>query len=268
VLREVPLADVSAKIRELLTQEKVNELMVSWLQSLRSESKVSVPGPAGSPGREYRRSDGARARSRQPPRRWWKYLLLVTRSWRGCRFGSVCITSPPIPFRTMSAGGWSPKIERVTGGRAEVGSFHIVPFHLQVEVRNITVHGKESPADVPLVHADSLLAQVKVISFLRTEFGFHSLTLEHPVIHIAVAPDGTTNVPAPRMLSPEVLERTPEHSALEKLFALSIDHLSVHNGELQWADRKIPLDLAAHDTNLQMDYSFLRGRYESHLSSR
>ena len=45
---EVPLADVSAKIRELLTQEKVNELMVSWLQSLRSESKVSVPGATAS----------------------------------------------------------------------------------------------------------------------------------------------------------------------------------------------------------------------------
>jgi len=41
---EVALADVSAQIRELLTQEKVNELMISWLQSLRSESKVSVPG--------------------------------------------------------------------------------------------------------------------------------------------------------------------------------------------------------------------------------
>jgi peptidyl-prolyl cis-trans isomerase SurA len=47
---EVPLADVSARIRELLTQEKVNELMISWLQSLRSESKVSVPGPAGYSG--------------------------------------------------------------------------------------------------------------------------------------------------------------------------------------------------------------------------
>jgi hypothetical protein len=47
---EVPLADVSAKIRELLTEEKVNELMVSWLQSLRSESKVSVPSMEGSPG--------------------------------------------------------------------------------------------------------------------------------------------------------------------------------------------------------------------------
>ncbi|HXW99611.1 MAG TPA: SurA N-terminal domain-containing protein [Candidatus Acidoferrales bacterium] len=41
---DVPLADVSAKIRELLTQQRVNELLVSWLQTLRSESRVSVPG--------------------------------------------------------------------------------------------------------------------------------------------------------------------------------------------------------------------------------
>jgi peptidyl-prolyl cis-trans isomerase SurA len=47
---DVPPADVAAKIRELLTEEKVNEMMVSWLQSLRSESKVSVPGSSGSAG--------------------------------------------------------------------------------------------------------------------------------------------------------------------------------------------------------------------------
>jgi hypothetical protein len=46
---DVPLSDVSARIRELLTEERVNELMVSWLQSLRSESKVSLPGSADSP---------------------------------------------------------------------------------------------------------------------------------------------------------------------------------------------------------------------------
>jgi peptidyl-prolyl cis-trans isomerase SurA len=44
---ELPSADVAAKIRELLTQEKVNELLISWLQSLRSESKVNVPGASG-----------------------------------------------------------------------------------------------------------------------------------------------------------------------------------------------------------------------------
>jgi len=47
---DVPLSQVSAKIRELLTQEKVSELMVSWLQSLRSESKVSAPGLTSSSG--------------------------------------------------------------------------------------------------------------------------------------------------------------------------------------------------------------------------
>ena len=46
---EVPLADVSAKIRELLTQQKVSELMVSWLQSLRAESVVHIPGESASP---------------------------------------------------------------------------------------------------------------------------------------------------------------------------------------------------------------------------
>ena len=46
----VSLADVSGKIRELLTEEKVSELMVSWLQSLRSESKVSVASASQSPG--------------------------------------------------------------------------------------------------------------------------------------------------------------------------------------------------------------------------
>jgi peptidyl-prolyl cis-trans isomerase SurA len=53
---EVALADVSGKIRELLTEEKVNELMVSWLQSLRSESRVSIPGVTNSA------SDGAQTR--------------------------------------------------------------------------------------------------------------------------------------------------------------------------------------------------------------
>jgi peptidyl-prolyl cis-trans isomerase SurA len=49
---EVPLAEVSAKIRELLTQQKVSELLVSWLQTLRSEGEVRMPGvvpPASGP---------------------------------------------------------------------------------------------------------------------------------------------------------------------------------------------------------------------------
>lgn len=45
---DVALSDVSGKIRELLTEEKVNQLLVSWLQNLRSESKVTIPDAGGS----------------------------------------------------------------------------------------------------------------------------------------------------------------------------------------------------------------------------
>lgn len=45
----VPLTEVSGKIRELLTQQKVGELLVSWLQTLRSEGQVRIPGVAPAP---------------------------------------------------------------------------------------------------------------------------------------------------------------------------------------------------------------------------
>jgi len=48
-----PLAEVSGKIRELLTEQKVGELLVSWLHTLRSEGDVRLPGvtpPASDPG--------------------------------------------------------------------------------------------------------------------------------------------------------------------------------------------------------------------------
>jgi peptidyl-prolyl cis-trans isomerase SurA len=41
---EVPLDQVSSRIREVLTEEKVSEMLVSWLQTLRSESEVRIPG--------------------------------------------------------------------------------------------------------------------------------------------------------------------------------------------------------------------------------
>ncbi|HEY1677633.1 MAG TPA: translocation/assembly module TamB domain-containing protein [Candidatus Sulfotelmatobacter sp.] len=195
------------------------------------------------------------------PRRRWKYVLI---------FFGACLVVALIGLWYTTTDSFQAyvrrrvvrEIERITGGRAEVGSFHVVPFHLQVEVRNITVHGNEGPDDVPLAHADSLLAQVKVISFARTEFGFNNITLDHPTVHIAIGPDGvTTNIPGLRVETP-----APVSQRVEQLFALSIDHLSVRNGELLWGDRKIPLDFSAHGTDLQMDYSFLRRRYESRLT--
>jgi len=195
------------------------------------------------------------------PRRWWKYILITAAALLVAVLAALWYTTTK-SFQAYVRRRMVQEVERITGGRAEIGSFHVVPFHLQVEVRDITVHGREGPDDVPLVHAASMLAQMKVVSFLRTEFGFTSLVLDHPVIHVAIGADGvTTNVPALK-----VQQAGSANGAVQQLFALSIDHLAVHNGELLWGDHRIPLEFAVHDTNLQMDYEYLRNRYDGALS--
>jgi SurA N-terminal domain len=39
-VQQVPLAEVTPKIKELLTQQKMNQMLVAWLQDLRSGSRI------------------------------------------------------------------------------------------------------------------------------------------------------------------------------------------------------------------------------------
>src|ERR1700690_58900 len=49
--RQVPLGEVTPKIKELLTQQKMNQMLVAWLQDLRSGSEIRTEtGPPGSGG--------------------------------------------------------------------------------------------------------------------------------------------------------------------------------------------------------------------------
>ena len=45
--QNVPLADVTAKIKELLTQKKISQLLTAWLQDLRAGSADSRRGAGG-----------------------------------------------------------------------------------------------------------------------------------------------------------------------------------------------------------------------------
>ena len=191
-------------------------------------------------------------------RRWWKYLLLAAAGTLLIALGLVVYLNTD-SFQALVRRRMVAEIERITGGRAEVGDFHTTPFRMQVDVRNITVHGRESAQEIPLAHAERLVARMKISSLLRSEFGFHELVLDRPVVHVAVYPDGTTNLPPP------IVRQTPNTTPIEKLFALSIDRLEVRHGEILWEDQTTPLDFSIRDTELLMNYSFLRGRYLGRL---
>ncbi len=155
-------------------------------------------------------------------------------------------------------------LEKMTGGRVELGQLHTIPFRLRVDARNLTIHGREASDQIPFLRVDRLQAEIKIISLLSTTIGLHSLVLEHPVVHIIDYPDGTTNSPLPRGTGSFV------HSSegpLEQLLSLSVSHIEVQRGELLWEDKKIPFDFDAHDLALRMSYSLLRRQYEARVSA-
>ncbi len=193
----------------------------------------------------------------KPFRRWWKYLLIVAGAAALLAVG-VTIYINTESFQSLVRRRLIANVERITGGRAEIGSFHTIPFRLQVEVRNITVHGREAATDVPLAHADNVVGRLKITSLLRSELGFHELVFDHPVIHVAFYPDGTSNFP-------KRSSTFTTRASVEQLFALSITHLEFRQGQILWDDQTIPLDFSVRDTSLQMAYSYLHERYNGRL---
>jgi translocation and assembly module TamB len=148
-------------------------------------------------------------------------------------------------------------LQHATGGRVELGSFHVVPLRFEVEVRDLTIHGRESAAERPLAHVDSMSAIVDLIAALGGEMTFDRLTLVHPVVHFIYFPDGTTNQPQP--------QRTPG-ATFDQMFAVSVNHLEVRQGELFLDEQRIPVEFVSNDLEARLEYSFLHHRYSGEIS--
>jgi translocation and assembly module TamB len=151
--------------------------------------------------------------------------------------------------------------EKLTGGRVELGELHTIPFRLRVDARNLVIHGREAPDQVPFFRVDRVQAEMKIISLLSTTVGLRSLVLDHPVVHIIDYPDGTTNAPVPPASS--VAGQGP----LEELISLSVSHIEVQRGEVLWQDRKLPFEFAGRNLALLLRYSLLRRQYEARVSA-
>ena len=197
------------------------------------------------------------ATSKPRKRRLAKYFLIVSLVTFLLLAGAAWYVTTD-SFQSMILHRLVSELERVSGGRVELASLHTVPFHLQVEMRGLTIHGRESANDTPYLHVNNLMAQIKVISLIETRFGFASVILEQPVAHVIVYPDGSTNQPAPH-------QSAPSESPVEQLFSLSINNLQVRHGELLWADQRVPLDFTANDVYVDMTHSLLRRRYETNV---
>jgi translocation and assembly module TamB len=152
------------------------------------------------------------------------------------------------------------ELERVTGGTAIVGSWVFNWQLLTVEFSDLTLHGSE-PANVPpLVRARSIKVGLKIISFWKRNVDIESLLIVEPQVNLIVAADGSTNIPAPKIM------RQTGKVGFEPLLDWKIAKFTFENGTLLLAETKH--DISARGENLQakFSYDFSGPRYKGQLS--
>ena len=145
------------------------------------------------------------------------------------------------------------ELENGTGGRVELQHFGWRLIHLEFEADGLTIHGLEGPGEVPYAHIDRLFVRLKILSFFRPKIALNDLEADHPVFHLIVYPDGSTNQPQPKHQS--------NKPAKDAIFDLQIGRTVLNNGIVIVNQQAIPFHFAANDLGAQVSYVPADGHY-------
>src|SRR5208283_4567877 len=123
------------------------------------------------------------------------------------------------------------QVEHYTGGHVEIGSFRFDWHSLTAEFSPFVLHGTEPRAARPLFRADSIRVGLKIVSMLRRDVDFRSVTVEKPELAIVVHPDGSTNFPHP-MIPPQSGE------FVEQVLNLAIKKVAIDDGFVEYNEQR------------------------------
>ena len=192
-------------------------------------------------------------------RRFGRILLWVAVA------GAVLVMAALIAGVVVARSGWFrekvreriiSEIEKATGGRAEIASFHFDSEHLTATIDGLVLHGKEPAGDPPLVAVKSVTVGLRVISLVERKFDLSSLRVEQPRVHIEFYPDGSNNL----------LIRHGNWA--QDLLKVAIRRYDVDDGLLDYDQRRIPLNVHGENLRAQMSYEKNGPRYRGELESR
>jgi translocation and assembly module TamB len=150
------------------------------------------------------------------------------------------------------------ELEKSTGGRAELGRFAWRLSHLDFEADNLTIHGMEAPDQVPYLHIDRLYVRLRIVSFFRPKIALNYLEADHPVIHLIIYPDGSTNQPQPAQPS-------RKGSTRDEIFDMAVGRAVLSDGVAIVNQRALPFSLTANNLAAQAGYDPARDHYTGTL---
>jgi translocation and assembly module TamB len=152
------------------------------------------------------------------------------------------------------------QMERATGGRVELKRIEWNLVRLTFELNGLTIHGKETATEAPLLSVQQVHARVKWAPLLHGRVSLRELRVLQPLAHVDVYKDGSTNFPEPKILS------RAKGNQVDILMRLAMDHAELVDGLLRWNEEKIKLNGTAEDVALKLGYRPSEPRYEGTAS--
>ena len=229
------LEDISARIQEILLQQRVSKLLQDWLKSLKAQGTLEIMkagrGGALSEDRVTRAEE-----TELPEKKRKKFHLGHAAMWT---IGSVLL----LVLLTLAGAAWYTTtedfqkrvgkevvsiLEDSTGGKVDLAKITFNLWHLAIEANGLVIHGLEGPGEAPYLSADRILVRVKIISFLAhttgagvaSHIGLSLLRVEQPHVHLIIDKDGKTNQPVPKHPSTST---TPLQDTLLDLKAADVE---------------------------------------------
>jgi translocation and assembly module TamB len=151
--------------------------------------------------------------------------------------------------------------EKATGGKVAISSFDFNPYSLSATVVGFELRGKEPASDPPLARVGRIQVGIRVVSMLRRDVYLESLLVQEPRIRIVFYPDGTTNIPGPK-----IPPKDPK-SVFEHFVSLSARKFELSNGTFELDHRRVPLQLGAEQLSVRFGWEPDRKRYRGTVSA-
>ena len=150
-------------------------------------------------------------------------------------------------FRDMVRAKIVAAVEDSTGGKVEIGAFTFDWTHLRAQIRNFVIHGLEPAGAAPLLRANLLQADLKLLSPFKGFVDIAYLLVDTPQANVMVFADGRTNVP-----SPKVPATSSDKTGLETVVDLAIRRFDLRNGSFTFAERKAELNASGENLRAQL----------------
>jgi translocation and assembly module TamB len=162
-------------------------------------------------------------------------------------------------FQRFAIGKIEQEATAATGAKIRIGSVDFNLSTLTAHLYDITLRGGEGTNQPPLLHADKLTVRVKVVSALHRQVSLSELLIERPIVHMQVDRSGKNNLPSPPP------SQNPSHTSV---FDLGIAHAAITGGEIDYNDKKIPVEANLYDFGTDIHFIPIVKRYDGTLSYR